>query len=204
MVFHEQSFEIKTLLFISGFAILSLEILGIRILAPYVGTTVSVWAALSGVTLAGSSVGYYGGGVFADYTQKKAVFLWLVAGASISIALIPLLRSALSVVAPYFGYSGGALMGAMLLFFVPTMFLSATTTYIIRIFVKNLDTIGQVHGDLYALATIGSVAGVFGTSYILVPFFTIPHILYGLTSLIFLLSFSIFLSPSLERGHRHS
>lgn len=204
MVFHEQSFEIKTLLFISGFMILSLEILGIRILAPYVGTAASVWAALIGVTLAGSAVGYYGGGTLADHTQKKSVFLWLVAGASISIILILPLRGVLSIVAPYFGYSVGALIGATLLFFVPIMFLSATTTYIIRIFVKNLDTIGQVHGDLYALATIGSVAGVFGTSYILVPFFTIPHILYGLTALILLLSFSIFLSPSLERGHRHS
>lgn len=117
MAFHEQSFEIKALLFLSGFVILSLEILGIRILAPYVGTTTPVWAALLGVTLAGSAVGYYWGGVLADHVQKKAVFLWLTAGASISITLIPLLRSVLSVVAPYFGYSGGAFIGAMLLFF---------------------------------------------------------------------------------------
>lgn len=204
MAFHEQSFEIKALLFLSGFVILSLEILGIRILAPYVGTTTPVWAALLGVTLAGSAVGYYWGGVLADHVQKKAVFLWLAAGASISIALIPLLRSVLSVVAPYFGYSGGAFIGAMLLFFIPIMFLSAITTYVIRIFVKTLDAIGKIHGDLYALATIGSVVGVFGTSYILVPFFTIPTILYSLSVSIFLLSISIFLSPSLEEGHPNS
>lgn len=204
MALQEQSFEIKTLLFISGFVILSLEILGIRILAPYVGTAAPVWAALLGVTLAGSAIGYYWGGALADHTQKKAVFLWLAAGASMSIALIPPLRSVLSVVAPYFGYSGGAFIGAMLLFFMPVMFLSAITTYSIRIFVKTLETVGKVHGDLYALTTIGSVVGVFGTSYILVPFFTIPHILYGLSVSIFLLSISIFLSPPLEEGHPNS
>ena len=204
MAFHEQSFEIKALLFLSGFVILSLEILGIRILAPYVGTTTPVWAALLGVTLAGSAVGYYWGGVLADHTQKKAVFLWLAAGASIAIALIPLLRSVLSVVVPYFWYSGGALVGATLLFFVPVMFLSAVTTYIIRIFVKNLDAIGKIRGDLYALTTVGSVVGVFGTSYILVPFFTIPHILYSLSVSIFLLSISIFLSPPLKEGYPNS
>ncbi len=204
MAFHEQSFEIKALLFLSGFVALSLQILGIRILAPYVGTTTPVWAALLGVTLAGSAVGYYWGGVLADHVQKKAVFLWLTAGASISITLIPLLRSVLSVVAPYFGYSGGAFIGAMLLFFIPIMFLSAITTYVIRIFVKTLDAIGKIHGDLYALATIGSVVGVFGTSYILVPFFTIPTILYSLSVSIFLLSISIFLSPSLEEDHPNS
>ena len=74
MAFHEQSFEIKALLFLSGFVILSLEILGIRILAPYVGTTTPVWAALLGVTLAGSAVGYYWGGVLADHVQKKPYF----------------------------------------------------------------------------------------------------------------------------------
>ncbi len=204
MAFHEQSFEIKALLFLSGFVALSLQILGIRILAPYVVTTTPVWAALLGVTLAGSAVGYYWGGVLADHVQKKAVFLWLTAGASISITLIPLLRSVLSVVAPYFGYSGGAFIGAMLLFFIPIMFLSAITTYVIRIFVKTLDAIGKIHGDLYALATIGSVVGVFGTSYILVPFFTIPTILYSLSVSIFLLSISIFLSPSLEEDHPNS
>lgn len=204
MAFHEQSFEIKALLFISGFVILSLEMLGIRILAPYVGTTAPVWAALLGVTLAGSAVGYYWGGSLADYTQKKAVFLWLAAGASISIALIPSLRSVVGVAAPYFGYSGGAFIGAILLFFIPVMFLSAITTYSIRIFVKTLDTIGKIHGDLYALTTVGSIVGVFGTSYILVPFFTIPHILYSLSLSIFLFSISIFLSPPLEEGYSNS
>ncbi len=194
MAFSEQITIIKILLFISGFAILSLEILGIRILAPFVGTTAPVWAAIIGVPLLGSAVGYYGGGVLADRMQKKEIFLWLAAGASLFIILIPTLRSVMSLVALYVSYGVGALIGSMLLLFIPVVFLSALITYSIRVFVKNLDTIGQVHGDLYSLATIGSVVGVFGTSYILVPLFTIPHVLYGLGASIFLLGISISLS----------
>lgn len=171
---------VKTLLFFSGFAILSLEILGSRILGSNVGTTIPVWAALIGVTLTASALGYYAGGRLADHVQKREVFLWLTAGASMFIILIPTFRNIMDIVALNLSYGVGALIGSMFLFFVPIVCLSALTTYTIRLFVKDLDTMAQVHGDLYALATFGSVLGVFGTSYILVPLFNIATILYGL------------------------
>lgn len=203
MMFYEQTAVTKTLLFISGFMILSLEILGIRILGPYVGITASVWAALIGVTLAGSAMGYYGGGMLADRIQRKEVFLLITASASICIILIPTLRSILSMIAPHTSYGIGALIGSILLFFMPVMFLSTLITYSIRVFVKNLDTIARVHGDLYALATIGSIVGVFSTSYILVPLFTIPHILYG-HGIILLLFGTVASFPSLLKRIVHS
>ncbi len=187
MISHEQIIIMKILLFISGFTILSIEILGIRILGPYVGTTVPVWAALIGVTLAGTALGYYGGGRLADHVQKKEVFLWITACASIFIVLIPTFRSIMNSTASNSSYGVDALIGSTLLFFIPILCLSALITYSIRFFVKNLDTIAQVHGDLYALATFGSILGVFGTSYILVPLFSIPHIFYGLGGILLLI-----------------
>jgi CBS-domain-containing membrane protein len=53
-------------------------------------------------------------------------------------------------------------------------------TYTIRTYVTDLSTVGQVHGDLYMVATVGSVVGVFTTSYLLIPTFTVTHIFYGL------------------------
>jgi len=194
---HERSAETKALLFISGFAILSLEILGIRILAPYVGSTVPVWAAVVGIPLLGSAVGYYVGGVLADRIQKREVLLWLAVAASAYIALIPILREVMSVVAPHVSYGIGAIIGASLLFLTPVALLSALTVYVIRVFVNSIDSIGQTHGDLYALTTIGSVVGVFGTSYILIPFFTVPHILYALSAIIVFSSLHMYLTPHL-------
>lgn len=179
-----QSAAIKTLLFLSGFIILALEILGVRILGPYTGTSVPVWAAIISVTLVGSSLGYYGGGFFADRTQKKSFFLGMVVVASLFIAIIPDGRSVLHIITPFFSYEISALIGASILLLIPTICLSAIITYAIRILVKGLDTIAQVHGDMYGLATIGSAVGVFGTSYLLVPLFSVPHILYGFAATI--------------------
>lgn len=198
-MFTEQISMMKVLIFISGFIILSLEILGIRILGPYVGTTVPVWAALIGITLAGSAVGYYCGGLFADRTQNKWIFLSISIIASVFIILIPTLRNIISIIAPNISYGLGALAGSFLLFFVPVMCLSALITYIIRIFVKDISTISQVHGDLYALATTGSVIGIFGTSYILIPLFTIPDIFYSFGAVLLFFSTTAYF-PSLLNG----
>lgn len=182
----EQTIAIKLLLFAAGFTILSLEILGIRILGPFVGTSAPVWVALIGTTLAGSAIGYYCGGVLADRTRRKELFLWIAVVASACIMLIPALRIVVSAIAQDTFYGIGALVGSILLFLTPVTLLSMLVTYTIRVFTTTLDTIAQTQSDLYALATIGSVVGVFGTSYVLIPLLTIPSILYLLGALIFL------------------
>jgi hypothetical protein len=172
--------SVKVLLFVSGFAILSVEILGVRILAPYVGASMPVWGSVIGVTLLGGMVGYYGGGTVADTTRDKRILLLLTVLAGACIALIPEFRSVASPLMRAVPYTVGALIGSAVLFLVPTTALSALITYTIRTHVRTAETIGQVHGDLYAIATAGSIVGVFGTSYALIPFYSVPHILYGL------------------------
>jgi hypothetical protein len=76
-------------------------------------------------------------------------------------------------------YMQVALLSAIILFLPPALFLSMLVTYAIRIHVTDMESIAQVHGDLYAVATLGSIVGVFATSYYLIPTFTVPHILYG-------------------------
>lgn len=176
----QENIFIKIFIFMLGFTVLALEIVGSRVLAPYVGATMPVWAALISVILAGSTVGYYAGGILADRMQNHTVFLWLTGAASLFIALIPTLRDVLVSLVSTASYTLGALIGSFLLFFMPAVCVSALTTYIIRLCVKNTETIGQVNGNLYGLATFGSIFGVFVTSYLLVPRFTIPVILYGL------------------------
>jgi hypothetical protein len=186
--------SVKLLLFMAGFGILAIEILGHRILSPYVGTTLPVWGAIIGVALIGGAVGYYVGGHLADRAVLSKGYLFsLSAGAGIFLALIPFLRDILthSSLSEALSIQNLALFGSFLLFFVPVLLLSAITTYVIRFHVDALTTVGQVHGDLYALVTLGSIAGVFGTSYLLIPFLSVPHILYATAAVIALSGFAV-------------
>ncbi|MDA0747872.1 MAG: fused MFS/spermidine synthase, partial [bacterium] len=57
---------LKAIAFLAGAALMGLEIVGSRILAPYFGSSIFVWGSLIGVVLAALSAGAYMGGRLAD------------------------------------------------------------------------------------------------------------------------------------------
>src|SRR3990172_1660198 len=62
---------LETAVFICGAVIMIFELVGSRVLAPYLGTSIYVWTSLIGVILGSLSLGYFLGGKMAD---KKADF----------------------------------------------------------------------------------------------------------------------------------
>src|SRR5438445_904807 len=54
----------------TGAAIMIVEILGAKMLAPYVGTSHFVWTAQIAVTLVALAAGYYAGGWMVDRSPK--------------------------------------------------------------------------------------------------------------------------------------
>src|ERR1044071_1301346 len=55
---------------VTGAAIMIVEILGAKMLAPYVGTSHFVWTAQIAVTLIALAAGYYAGGRLADRSPR--------------------------------------------------------------------------------------------------------------------------------------
>ena len=58
---------LETAVFCCGASTMILELTGSRVLAPYVGTSIYVWTSLIGVILGALSLGYWWGGILADY-----------------------------------------------------------------------------------------------------------------------------------------
>src|SRR5438270_59149 len=52
--------------FVTGAAVIVVEILGTRIIGPVFGVSLFVWCALLAVTLGSLATGYYAGGVLVD------------------------------------------------------------------------------------------------------------------------------------------
>ena len=52
--------------FLSGAALLGIEIVASRVLAPSFGSSLYVWGSLIGVVLSGLAIGYWAGGVLSD------------------------------------------------------------------------------------------------------------------------------------------
>ena len=55
--------------FIEGGAVMATELLGAKMLAPYFGSSLYVWATVLAVTLGGLAIGYFLGGLLSFKTK---------------------------------------------------------------------------------------------------------------------------------------
>ena len=157
------------LVMLTGAVVLSLEILGTRVIGTHYGSSLYVWAALLTVTLVCLSAGYAIGGCLADRLPQPAVLFVLVMLAGLSILLVPTLTIVLEPIGDRFGLEWGATLSALIVFFLPLTLLAMSSPYVIRLRARRVEGVGATSGAVYALSTVGSVAGVLTVSMWMVP-----------------------------------
>ena len=154
--------------FITGGAVLVLEVLGFRLFAPYFGSSVYVTGTLVGIVLAALSIGYLVGGTVADrWPEERAMYAAILA-ASVYLAVMLLVYRALLETLQTWGLVAGTLAAALVIFVPPMLALSVVSPYLVRLAAVH-DRIGTVAGRIFALSTLGSIAGSFLATFVLVP-----------------------------------
>ena len=155
------------LVFCTSAAVLVLEILAVRLLAPYVGLTLETYTTVIGVVLAGIALGSWLGGKAADLvTPERLLGPLLVAGGLLAAATVPLVRALGEATS---GTEAESLVGLGLFAFLPpAAVLSAVSPVVVKLTLRDLDRTGDVVGRLSALGTAGALTGTFVTGFILV------------------------------------
>jgi spermidine synthase len=167
--------RLHVLVFVAGACSLATEMAGARLLAPFFGASNLVWANVIGLILVYLSLGYWLGGRLADrYPTPRALgFVVLVAAAA--IGLLPFLTEPLFSAAAhaFANVSAGAFVasffGTMAMFALPVTALGAVSPWAIRLAIRDVREAGAVAGRLYALSTVGSIAGTFLPVLVLIP-----------------------------------
>jgi spermidine synthase len=158
------------LLGLNGFFILALEIIGTRLVAPYYGSTIFVWSSLITVTLGALALGYWCGGSISERRENpQQTFYWLIAAGSAVSFIIP---EAASFVLPKlydFGYTFGPLIGAVILFLLPLLLLSAATTVAVQVASLHSGKVASAAGNVFAISTFGSILGALVSGFFLIP-----------------------------------
>ena len=155
------------LVFCTSAAVLVLEILAVRLLAPYVGLTLETYTTVIGVVLAGIALGSWAGGRLADRTEPRALLgPLLVAGGLLAAATVPLVR-ALGEATAGTAAEGMIVLG-LLGFLPPAAVLSAVSPVVVKLSLRDLGHTGDVVGRLSAIGTAGALTGTFLTGFVLV------------------------------------
>lgn len=183
------NFYIYLAVIVGGAAVLAVELLGTRIIAPFYGASLYLWSAQISVALAALSVGYAIGGRWADRGPKLERFAIVIGLAGVWIALIPVMRMPALAISESAGLRTAVLITSAVLFFPPLTLLGMVSPYAIRLKASSLEVVGRTAGNLYSVSTVASVFAAIATG-----FFLIPNI--GVTRLLLLIGLSLIITSA--------
>lgn len=164
-----------SLVFAGGFASLGAELAASRLLDPWFGNSVLVWAVLIGIILCYLALGSWLGGRLADRNPVSVRFYTLAAVAGALLGLVPLvaqpvLRLAADVFLTFDLVALAVSFAvSLLLLGAPIILLGCLSPFAVRLLVRHVEESGSTTGRVTALATIGSVLGVFVTVLVFIP-----------------------------------
>jgi spermidine synthase len=154
----------------TGAVVLIVEILGAKMLSPYVGTSHFVWTAQITITLLALSLGYLLGGKLGDRSHSLRPLYFCILWAAAYLAGTVWWTEPVAYYFLKYNLALGALLSSALLFFVPLTLLAAVVPYLVRTIASSLHRVGSEVGRLSAISTFGSVGGVLLIGYVLIPF----------------------------------
>ena len=155
---------------LTGSAVMIVEILGAKMLSPYVGTSHFVWTAQIAVTLIALSAGYYIGGKLVDRAPRLSRLYWCILAAAVYLALTVSICAPVAYWCLSFNLAAGSLLASAFLFFVPLALLAMVGPFVVRVLTSTVANVGGTMGRLTAISTLGSVAGTMLIGYVLIPF----------------------------------
>lgn len=147
-----------------------IEILGAKMLAPFLGTSHFVWTAQIAVTLVALAAGYYAGGRLVDRSPRLSRIYACVLSAAIYLAVTIAVVEPVAYWCLKFKLAFGSLLASAFLFFVPLALLAMVGPFFVRVLAISMTQVGGTIGRLTAISTLGSFAGTILIGYVLIPF----------------------------------
>lgn len=171
---------VGAIIFAANAALLVLQLVAGRLLAPFIGSSLETWTSIIGVFLTGIALGNGFGGRIADrYPTPRALAALLVCGALAALWMFafPQLLSAT-------GAHKALPLGpripllAFALCLPAGLVLSLLTPLAIKLGLPDVAHTGRVAGLIFALSTLGCLIGNYVTGFVLIPLFTVNALVF--------------------------
>ena len=161
--------------FTSGMTTLGVELSASRLIDPFFGNSLIIWASIIGLMLLYLTAGYFIGGRWADRDPRQSTLFQITAWGAFLVGLIPYVSSPVLrwSVTGFDDYSIGILLGSfvgvLVLFSLPITLLGTVSPFAIRLALQDISQGGHIAGSIYALSTLGSLLGTFLPALLLIP-----------------------------------
>lgn len=186
------SVMIYFIVFITSAATMAFELAGARMLAPYLGTSVEVWAGVIATVLGGLSLGYWFGGRFADKHPRRDYFAGVIFLSGLAVAFAWGLRDIippLFTLLPLGSLTFTTFFAGIVLFVPASIFLGAISPYAAKLSLHSLEVTARTIGMLSALGAAGSIVGTITTSSWIMPRIGTSALLLSISAVLIAVSF---------------
>ena len=175
------------LAFLEGGSVMACELFGAKMIAPFFGSSLYVWAAALGVTLTALMIGYYIGGYVSAKRKSESNIYWVLVAAGILLMVMPYVGKFAMSACINLSVQLGATLSMTCFMLPPLLLMGMTSPLIINRINEEVDQTGKSAGSVYAISTFGGIISTFLIGFYLLPEFGIknPALVYGLLLLIF-------------------
>ena len=181
-------------IFLANFGLLALQLVGPKLLAPFIGSSVETWTCVIGAFLTGIALGNWVGGRIADrFPSPKTVCVLLILSGLSAFGMIGLSEYSLSS-----GFYKSIPLGpripilAFLFCLIPALLLSLLTPLTIKLILPDVGSAGRIAGLIFALSTLGCLVGDYLTGFYILAEFQLNTIAAGVGIGLIALSVPVF------------
>ncbi|MCX8070054.1 MAG: fused MFS/spermidine synthase [Thermodesulfovibrionales bacterium] len=178
------------LCFIYGGLLMYFEITAAKMIIPFYGASLKVWATVLCGVLSGLSIGYFiGGRVNLNDFASKSSFI-----AGLLIFTLPFVSPLLFKALYPFGHNIGLILSGVIICVIPSVFFGILSPNLVNVLCRKYDETGNITGIIFAVSTVGGVLMAILSGFWFIPVFgvSVSCFLIGILLLLVSLVFSLF------------
>ncbi len=168
------------IVFFANAAMLVLQLVAGRLLAPFIGSSLETWTSVIGVFLTGIALGNALGGRLADRFPSPRTLAILLVGGAVAALWMVAFPAILASTEIYKSIPLGPRIPLLAFgLCLPASFvLSLLTPLAIKLGLPDVSHTGRVAGMVFALSTLGCLIGNYVTGFYLMEMFTINNLVF--------------------------
>ncbi len=171
-----------------GASVMAVELCGAKMLAPYFGSSIYVWAAVLAVTLFGLASGYFFGAKLSEKEKEGNKLLTVLFAACLGmLAMIPFFHYVVPAIS-LLPLIPAVILSSVIILFIPVFFLGAASPLFIHNILSFEQQGGKVSGKVYGYSTLGGILATFLCGFYLIPEWGLPVTLSVFATGLFLIT----------------
>jgi predicted membrane-bound spermidine synthase len=168
--------------FLEGGCLMATELMSARMLAPYFGSSLFVWAAVLAITLGALTIGYFLGGIISQREKREKILLSVLIFCAVMLMILPFTAQWILNFAHLFAFTDSVIIASIIIILPPVIAMGMVSPLVVSALDHSIQSSGKRAGLVYAISTTGGILFTFLFGFIIIPQFglIIPCIFTGL------------------------